>query len=187
MTELVFLWPVLLVILMLLARVWELRRRFAADRGAIVETATFKKLLFGGVASVLLCAGYYLWRGRPPAYPWVSVAGVAVGLASFLLRSSSRKALGRMWSVHVEIRDKHVLVDSGPFSRIRHPIYLAAIMEVLATAMVLGTLVCGAIALAVVALFVAMRIRVEESAMATKFGDAWQQYRLRTGLLWPKL
>lgn len=92
-----------------------------------------------------------------------------------------------MWSVHVEIRDRHVLVETGPFARIRHPIYLAAVLEVIATAMVLGTLVCGVIACAVVAFFVGMRIRVEESAMASKFGEAWTRYRLRTGPLWPKL
>ncbi|HEY1763348.1 MAG TPA: isoprenylcysteine carboxylmethyltransferase family protein [Opitutaceae bacterium] len=187
MTDLDFLWPILLITSMLLARIWELRRRFDVQPGTIVETATFKQLLYVGLASVLLCVGFYLWRGRPPAHLWVSIAGVALGATAFLLRASSRKALGRMWSVHVEIRDRHVLVETGPFARIRHPIYLAAILEVMAAAVVLGTWICGAVALAAIAIVVAARIRVEESAMAAKFGDAWHQYRLRTGLLWPKL
>ena len=184
--DLRFLWPILLISTLLGARIWELRRRFEAEPGNVVGSPSFKRLVAVGTASVLLCLGAYWYRGTPPASPGASLAGVALGASTFILRAKSRRALGRMWSVHVEIRDRHILVSEGPYARVRHPIYLAALMEVVATALVLNTWICGGLALLATALVVAGRIRIEERAMEEKFGDAWRQYRLRTNSLWPR-
>jgi protein-S-isoprenylcysteine O-methyltransferase Ste14 len=187
MTDLRFLWPILLTATMLGARIWELRRKFEVEPGKVVETRSFKLLVAFGVASVLLCSGYYLVRGEPPRYPWLSAAGALLGVYTFVLRGQARKALDRMFSLHVDIREHHTLVQTGPYRRIRHPIYLGTILEVIAAAFLLNAWIPGIIGLVVMTIVLRRRIRIEEQAMEEKFGEAWRQYRLRTGLLWPRL
>ena len=91
-----------------------------------------------------------------------------------------------MWSVHVEIREHHTLVQTGPYTRIRHPIYLGTVLEVVAAALLFNAWVPGILGLVAMGFVLRHRIRIEEVAMEEKFGDAWRKYRLRTGLLWPR-
>jgi len=88
-----------------------------------------------------------------------------------------------MFSLHVDIREHHTLVQTGPYRRIRHPIYLGTILEVIAAAFLLNAWIPGIIGLVVMTIVLRRRIRIEEQAMEEKFGEAWRQYRLRTGLL----
>ncbi len=186
MIDLGFLWPILLAAAMLLARTWELQHRFRSQPGKIVETRSFKLLVVVGMTSVLLCAIEYVARGTPPPHALLSAAGVLVGGCTFALRAASRRALDLMWSMQVEIREQHTLVRTGPYARIRHPIYLATLLEVVAAALLFNAWLPGAVGLVAMALVLSHRIRIEERAMAQKFGGAWREYRLRTGLLWPR-
>jgi protein-S-isoprenylcysteine O-methyltransferase Ste14 len=185
MKELAFLWPIILTAIMLSARIWELRRKFAADPGKILAPTSFRNMVSVGTGSVLLCVAEYILRGSPPRLLWVSGAGALLGASTFVLRGFSRKALSRMWSVHVEIRERHTLVQTGPYARIRHPIYLGTVLEVIAAALLLNAWLAGALGLVATGLVLRRRIRVEERAMEEKFGDEWRRYCLRAGLLWP--
>jgi protein-S-isoprenylcysteine O-methyltransferase Ste14 len=185
MTDPRFLWPILLATAMLLARIWELHHKFRAQPGKVVERHSFWLLVAVGMSTVVLCAFDYLRRAAPPAHPWVSAAGGLVGLSTFVLRIRSRRALALMWSVQVEIRENHTLVQTGPYARIRHPIYLATLLEVVAAALVFNAWVPGLVGLAAMGIVLGHRIAVEERAMEDKFGEAWRHYRLRTGSLWP--
>jgi len=186
MKELRFLWPLALTASMMGARIWELRRKFSAEPGRIVAPASFRNLVSVGTGSVMLCVAEYLLRGAPPRFPWISAIGAVVGALTFVLRGLSRRALDRMWSVHVEIRERHLLVREGPYALMRHPIYAAAILEVLATAMLLNSWIAGAVGLLATISVLAGRIRAEEAAMEGKFGEEWRQYRRRVGAFWPK-
>ena len=168
------------------ARIWELRRKFSAEPGRIVAPASFRHLVSVGTGSVMLCVADYLVRGIPPRFPWVSAIGALLGASTFVLRSLSRRALDRMWSVHVEIRERHVLVQDGPYRLMRHPIYAAAVLEVLATAMLLNSWIGGSVGLLATIATLAGRVRAEEAAMEAKFRDEWRHYRRRVGAFWPK-
>jgi protein-S-isoprenylcysteine O-methyltransferase Ste14 len=184
--DLGFLWPILLASSMLLARTWELQHKFRSKPGKVVETRSFKLLVAVGMAAVLACAIDYVVRETPPRHPLLSVAGALVGGSTFALRAASRRALDLMWSMQVEIRDHHTLVQTGPYARIRHPIYLATILEVAAATLLFNAWLPGVAGLAAMAFVLSRRIRIEERAMEEKFGGAWRQYCLRTGLLWPR-
>jgi protein-S-isoprenylcysteine O-methyltransferase Ste14 len=186
MMDLGFLWPILLALAMLLARTWELQHKFRSEPGKIVETRSFKLLVAVGMASVLFCAIDYVARGSPPRHALLSAIGALVGGCTFALRAASRRALDLMWSVQVEIRDQHTLVQTGPYARIRHPIYLATLLEVAAATLLFNAWLPGSVGLVAMAWVLSRRIRIEERAMAEKFGGAWRDYCLRTGLLWPR-
>jgi protein-S-isoprenylcysteine O-methyltransferase Ste14 len=78
-----------------------------------------------------------------------------------------------------------VLVKTGPFRYLRHPVYLSMILELAAF-----ILICSAwgMLLLVPVLFIPamiMRLRLEEPAMVEKFGDAYRDYQRRVPMLIP--
>lgn len=117
-------------------------------------------------------------------------AGCACALLSFLIRRRAIAALGQFWSLHVEIREKHKLVQTGPFRFVRHPTYFSMILELLATWLLLDahwTLLAAAL---IFAPTLWQRFRLEESALVEKFGDVYRAYQRSTPALipyrWPR-
>ena len=83
-------------------------------------------------------------RVRPnlPPLSAPSIVGTAVvlGLMSGtigLFWASSRE-LGRNWSLVARTRTDHQLIRTGPYARVRHPIYLAMLFFLLSFAVALG-------------------------------------------------
>ena len=56
---------------------------------------------------------------------------------SFWLRARAIAALGRFWSLHVEIRENHEFVKTGPFRWMRHPVYFSMILELASICLIL--------------------------------------------------
>ena len=79
------------------------------------------------------------------------------------------------------------LLEVGPYQYVRHPIYLGVIIAVVGLALALRSL-WGVAATAV--LFVpasVYRARLEEAAVAKRFGDRWQNYVSDTYFMFPPL
>jgi protein-S-isoprenylcysteine O-methyltransferase Ste14 len=104
-----------------------------------------------------------------------------VGLAAW-----ARYVLGRNWSASITLKESHELIRTGPYSRIRHPIYSGVILGLLGTALAIGER--GAL-VAVGVLFASyfIKARSEESLLAREFGPAFQDHLSRTGMFLPRL
>ncbi len=59
--------------------------------------------------------------------PLVPAWGLGVEVAGALLYLWARRELGRNWSGEISVKQDHALVRSGPYGRIRHPMYTALI------------------------------------------------------------
>jgi len=55
----------------------------------------------------------------------------------------THRALGRNWSVSLDVREGHQLITDGIYRRIRHPMYSAFWLWALAQALVLPNWVAG--------------------------------------------
>src|SRR6185369_11302421 len=75
-----------------------------------------------------------------PATLTVAIVGLAVQIASAALAVWARRHLGRNWSAAVSRIEGHQLVRTGPYRRIRHPIYSAMLGMFVGTAIVAGRL-----------------------------------------------
>jgi protein-S-isoprenylcysteine O-methyltransferase Ste14 len=121
---------------------------------------------------------------------WRSVGGAAAGLglqvSGLLLTVVARVRLGRNWGGAVQLKEGHEIVQSGPYSAIRHPIYAGLLVAVAGSVLVSGH--CQAV-LAVPLCLVAYvrKLRMEERFLAQVFGQAYEDYRRRTGALVPTL
>ncbi len=106
--------------------------RFLPDCQAIQREG---KLLFAIRAGLffLLLAFLVLYAINPPWMailhvplpPWLRWIGFVVGLVSLGLGTWSQVVLGKEWSPQLQLRREHHLVTSGPYARLRHPIYTA--------------------------------------------------------------
>jgi protein-S-isoprenylcysteine O-methyltransferase Ste14 len=98
----------------------------------------------------------------------------------------ARIYLGRNWSGAVRISEDHELIRSGPYARIRHPIYSGLLLAILGTAVVLGRW-RGIAALMVAIVGFAYKAKREERLLAQEFGSAFEEHRRRTGFFIPRL
>jgi len=120
----------------------------------------------------------------PPRLP-VLLAGAACMGLSFWLFHRSHVDLGKNWSVTLEIREGHRLVERGVYARIRHPMYTAIFLYGIAQALVLPNWAAGPAMLAAFSVMYVLRVTAEEKMMEDQFGDAYREYCARTKRLVP--
>ena len=88
----------------------------------------------------------------------------------------SRKVLGVEWSRDVELKQGHKLVERGPYSSMRHPIYTGHLLMGLGTALGSGLLVSFAgLALLVVGFWI--KLNQEEHVLIRAFPDEYPAYK----------
>jgi protein-S-isoprenylcysteine O-methyltransferase Ste14 len=116
---------------------------------------------------------------------WLRWVGFALGLASLGLWVWAQAALGKEWSPQLQLREEHLLVTTGPYARIRHPIYTAMIGYGISLALVTANWVFVAFAVLVIAGSLA-RVPKEEQMMIEEFGGQYEAYMQRTGRFFPK-
>jgi len=157
-------------------RLYERRFSLQANRGDV-------KMLWSYVAfftlHVLIYAGtgveYFLLR-RTVIGPLV-VVGLILFVVSLVLRLTAIRTLGRFWSLNLEIRKNHELVREGIYRHMRHPAYLAIMLEVISIPLVGNAWWVLAFSVAIYIPLLLIRWRAEEREMIGKFGDAYEQYR----------
>lgn len=98
-----------------------------------------------------------------------------IGAAVWLFAAASR-AMGTNWSLVARTRDDHALVRSGPFAHVRHPIYVAIFLLMIAMAVAYGHLANLIVAVPIYALGTWMRIGHEEPLLRQAFGSAYDDY-----------
>jgi protein-S-isoprenylcysteine O-methyltransferase Ste14 len=116
--------------------------------------------------------------------PWTG--GLIFGLALYMFRQTHR-ALGRYWSVTLEVKDQHVLMTDGIYRRVRHPMYTAFWLWALAQSVLIPNAIAGPAGLVGFGTLYFFRVRKEESLMLATFGDEYRSYMQRTGRLVPRV
>jgi protein-S-isoprenylcysteine O-methyltransferase Ste14 len=110
--------------------------------------------------------------------------GVALCLLGFGLAINARWHLGRNWGLPMSRKEQPELITSGPYARIRHPIYAGLILAMLGSTM--GVNVYWALLLILVGPYFIYSARREETLMLQLFPEQYAAYMTRTGLLAPR-
>lgn len=117
----------------------------------------------------------------------VAILGIIAACAALVMFHLTHKALGRNWSVSLQMRQDHKLITHGVYARIRHPMYTAFWLMALAQALLLPNWVGGLAGIAGFGTLYLLRVRAEEDLMLATFGEEYRAYMQRTGRLLPKL
>ncbi len=144
-------------------------------------------MLVGGAFALIAIPVFRLgplgWHWLPKI-PLTFFSGVAVLAASFAFAVWARDHLGSYWSGTITMKEKHELVQSGPYSFVRHPIYTGFIMGMTGTAIALGEL-RGILAVLLLIVAYLRKIRIEEKWLIAHFGQVYLDYRKNVKALIP--
>lgn len=165
------------------------RRRAIADR---CREGWAVRLLMGlwGVAQVAAVLHVVTSRLEFADYElpaWTGWVGVPVFAAGVGLLWKSHADLGRNWSPSLEVMEGHSLVTRGLYRFIRHPMYAAHWLWVVAQPLLLHNWIAGLGGLAVFLPLYLLRVPREERMMLNRFGDGYRSYVKQTGRLFPRM
>src|SRR5437899_6469451 len=100
-------------------------------------------------------------------------------------KNFSAQQLGGLPEVHGANREQYLVTD-GIRARVRHPVYLAHLCEMLAWSIGTGLLVCYS--LTGLAIFTGVfMIRAEDAELEQRFGEDYRKYRNAVPAVLPKL
>jgi protein-S-isoprenylcysteine O-methyltransferase Ste14 len=111
-----------------------------------------------------------------------ALAGFIVSIVGYAIAIWALCHLGRSFAILVAVRK---VVTSGPYARVRHPIYLGYLVDLCGLQLASGSLGMLLLGAGFVLLLV-IRARLEEQKLAGA-DDAYRQYIARTGFLFPRL
>ena len=167
-----------------LARMSEVFTKRDVVAGKRFESVTFRLFLLCGI--LVVAGGITEFHLRHSVLWWPTfVLGVICSLASFAIRRSAIRALGKFWSLHVEMREGHEFVTSGPFAYARHPVYFSMILELLGIGLIVNAWITLAVVFAIFTPTLIARVRIEERALLAQFGDAYKSYMETTPAILP--
>jgi protein-S-isoprenylcysteine O-methyltransferase Ste14 len=119
-----------------------------------------------------------------PIQAWL---GLFVAIAALVMFHLTHRALGRNWSISLDVREDHRLVTDGIYRRVRHPMYSAFWLWAIAQALLLPNWVAGFSGVVGFGILFFGRIAREERLMLETFGDDYRAYMARTGGIFPSI
>lgn len=159
-------------------------QRSEASASGILRALTFVLVIVLLTTKVIPLPWLYrqLWPSGLRAF-WM---GAAVTVAGLLYSVWARHHLATNWSSAVTIKKDHELITSGPYARVRHPIYTGILAGFLGTAIAVAQ-VRGAIGFVLIFVVLWAKLRMEEKWMRSQFGETYATYVQRTSALVPYL
>jgi len=137
--------------------------------------------------------GLLTWRWRYTAVyaaPWRWIPAIVPFAAGIWVYSQSGKHFSRaQLSGLPEILHNHReqrLVTSGIRNRVRHPVYLAHLCQMVACSLGTGLAVCYALT-AFAVITGAVMIRLEDKELEQRFGEQYRAYRERVPTVLPRI
>jgi protein-S-isoprenylcysteine O-methyltransferase Ste14 len=156
--------------------------RSAESRGS----RSFHLLLLNGSMLLIYISLSGLGGRFVPDTQLVHIIGITIQALFFLFAVWARRHLGRNWSGDVTVKVGHELVRTGPYRRIRHPIYTAMFGMYAGAAIAIGE-VHSLVALGILMLAYARKIGLEETALGAEFGSTYADYRRHSWAVIPPI
>jgi len=163
-----------------------------AERWRARQRSPYRLLLPAWIGMWVVVAAV-TWRWRTIVFyqaDWLWVSAVLLFACGFYLYSQagknfSAKQLGGIPEVHGRSPEQ-ILITDGIRSRVRHPVYLAHLCEMIAWSLGTGLAVCWALTgFAVVT--GAVMIRMEDAELEKRFGEEYRAYRKSVPAVLPRL
>ncbi|MBX5484150.1 MAG: hypothetical protein IRZ16_20175 [Myxococcaceae bacterium] len=118
------------------------------------------------------CLAEVFWLDRAAPGVWAALA-FAAALGAQALRYWAIATLGPRWNVRIIVVPGAPPVTGGPYRYIRHPNYVAVIVEFLAVPLCHGAWLAATVFTLLNAALLFVRIRAEERALGSLYADAF--------------
>ena len=186
---------ILAFILMMGIRVYY-QSKVLRDKGKIKIKENSLSLAAGGIAALttivfgaeyIFSPGTFSFAYALPYPDWLRWLGAFVLGGGITLLGMSHYYLGKNFHSLVVSKENQVLVETGPYRWIRHPIYTAYFMSYIGGGLLSGNLVLTTVPVIMFAILAGIRMGNEEAVMRERFGKAYVAYMQRTGRLVPRI
>ncbi len=147
---------------------------------------SFVTICWWGSSAVFIFSAWLDFAALPlPG--WLRMGGACIMLAGILYFWRVHHFLGSHWSPALELNEFHTLVDTGPYMRIRHPMYTAIWISIIGQSILCANWVVAAAACGSFLLLCVFRIPDEERMLASELGQQYGDYIRRTGRILPRI
>jgi protein-S-isoprenylcysteine O-methyltransferase Ste14 len=165
-------------------------RRVNAARTTELPAYRAFRLLLLAITFTLLFAKWSargsLGRTVLPSAHLLEYIGLALALAGLVLAVWARAALGQYWSDKIVLKVDHQLIRSGPYARIRHPIYSGVLLGVAGSALVVDEW-RGVLAFLLLLTNYTVKAKREDKILAEAFPMNFADHEKTAGFLLPRL
>ncbi len=160
----------------------------------VLEYETPMSITLLSLFGIVLLAGFIIYVFYSSSYIWMLLPlfsslrwiGVIIGICCLPFIAWIHRALGESFSKTLTIQEEHKLITTGPYSRVRHPIYSIHTIWFLSWILVSANLLF-VVSWMLWIFYVILRVPQEEKMLIGKFGDEYIEYTNRTGALFPRL
>jgi protein-S-isoprenylcysteine O-methyltransferase len=119
-----------------------------------------------------------------PEYQTIRIIGLLVYLSFSWVQIWATKDLGENYSQDIAIKKDHKLITSGPFKFVRHPQYFSQfLLDIGAAAATLGFILAPLALIQIPFLF--LRASLEDKLLAKHFGNSFNEYKKKSGMIFP--
>ena len=140
---------------------------------------------FASIILYLFDLPWFYWTqivGYPEILRWI---GTGLAFASVPFLGWIHRTLDRQYSACLQIKESHMLIKEGPYSRVRHPMYTVLSSFSFGVSLVTANFLM--IGLAILVLFCFPFVaKKEEQMLLDTFGDEYAEYMEQTGGFFPK-
>jgi protein-S-isoprenylcysteine O-methyltransferase Ste14 len=151
------------------------------------------RILLPAWMGMWVVAASITWRWRrvvfyESGWLWIPAAclfACGIYLYSQAGRNFSAKHLGGIPEVHGRSSEQRLVTD-GIRSRVRHPVYLAHLCEMLAWSLGTGLAVCWGLTACAVATGAVM-VHLEDAELEKRFGDRYRDYKRAVPAVFPRI
>jgi protein-S-isoprenylcysteine O-methyltransferase Ste14 len=113
--------------------------------------------------------------------------GIILFILGYALRIYSRITLQKQFSVFVALQKEHMLITTGVYNYVRHPIYTAAIISFVGFFLITNSLLGLVVGFVLGFPALLYRIHIEEKMLIAHFGQEYINYKKRVKALIPWL
>ncbi|MFN6983380.1 MAG: methyltransferase family protein [Rhizobium oryzihabitans] len=108
----------------------------------------------------------------------IRIAGMAMVLAGGLIALYAQHYMGKSWRIGAAEGHLGAIVDTGPFSLSRNPVFVGQIALFVGLVLVFTTVLQLAIAIVLV-IAVMLQVKIEERVLSKELGPSYDAYRQR--------
>ena len=170
-------------------------RKKARDEGGVIERKEegWPALVLRMVFALPLLAVLLLNISYPRFVTWskidiplyLRIIGLVIAVSCVPLIWWVFHSIGNFVSETILTKDNHQLFTSGPYRRVRHPLYASTLLLLFSISLVFGDWIVFGYTLAGVIAFRLLVIPAEEERLLDSFGEDYESYQSRTGTLLP--
>ncbi|MCM3611874.1 isoprenylcysteine carboxylmethyltransferase family protein [Planococcus sp. MERTA32b] len=160
-------------------------RNRGTGEGSAVERRSFL-LIFAALSATISAAAIVgEMRQFETAAPWLKSIGIIFFGIGVFLRYWGIIHLKAQFTRHVTVQQGDGIVSTGPYRKLRHPLYTGLLMIAVGMALFFQSIIIAVVGGAVVGWALARRMDGEEELLIKEFGEEYREWMKRRARLIP--